>query len=437
MPPKAPQLPPYMRDKRLKSGKISYYFEPPGWAKKPAADDPRGPCPVEPEALGTDFAAAKNRVEQILLPAFESWRTGGRSDLVPLKTAVGTFDWMAGRFKETRAWDEIGDKTRRAYDQGLELVAKHALKDGTTVGARLIAEMDEAFTDALFQKLLLTTREVTDEAGNVQTVTVERRRFAIAAMTACRRAWFAARRAEPKIVPKDNPFSKMGLKGRAPGEAKRSTPTATWAHLVAFRAKAKELGESALATAALLTWEWSQREEHLFGAFEVEHYRPKDRPNMVLVVHPKNGEEVWWPLFTEAEPGETPEPLFPELMAELDAIKAGMIKGLMIRRNRIDRKRGVPVPWMTERGGLDYMRGRVKEIIRAAELPDDLSFTSFRHGGLTEAGEAELTDAQIRAGSRHKSSRMLPTYVKSTRKQLIDGALKRRATRTKTAHLSE
>jgi hypothetical protein len=28
----------------------------------------------------------------------------------------------------------------------------------------------------------------------------------------------------------------------------------------------------------------------------------------------------------------------------------------------------------------------------AAELPVDLSFTSFRHGGLTELGDSELRD---------------------------------------------
>ncbi|MCP1967971.1 hypothetical protein [Bradyrhizobium elkanii] len=42
-----------------------------------------------------------------------------------------------------------------------------------------------------------------------------------------------------------------------------------------------------------------QREEHVFGAFEISHYRPKERPNSVKIVHPKNGEEAWWPLFDD------------------------------------------------------------------------------------------------------------------------------------------
>ena len=46
----------------------------------------------------------------------------------------------------------------------------------------------------------------------------------------------------------------------------------------------------------------------------------------------------------------------------------------------------------------------MKEIIRAAGLRDELTFTSFRHGGFTEAGDAELTDREIMAQGRHKSA---------------------------------
>jgi hypothetical protein len=93
----------------------------------------------------------------------------------------------------------------------------------------------------------------------------------------------------------------MGLKALSPGQSRRETPTATWDELIAFRRKAKELGYGSIATAALTAWEWLQREEHLFGAFELKHYRPPERPDSVHVVHPKTGEEAWWPLFEEAK----------------------------------------------------------------------------------------------------------------------------------------
>ena len=58
--------------------------------------------------------------------------------------------------------------------------------------------------------------------------------------------------------------------------------------------------------------------------------------------------------------------------------------------------------------------------MRAAKLRDELSFTSFRHGGL--GADSNLSDAELRAAGRHRSARQLPTYAKRTRKQLIAGA---------------
>ena len=226
----------------------------------------------------------------------------------------------------------------------------------------------------------------------------------------------------------------MGLKARSPGQPVRETPTATWEELVAFRAAARKLGYSSVATAALVAWEWLQREEHVFGAFEITHYRPRERPNSVKIVHPKNGEEAWWPLFDEREHQPEHYPLFPELMAELDAIKASAvigIDGLMFRRDHAHRRGKAPRPWVTPRGDLDHFRSVVKDIIRAAGLRDELSFTSFRHGGFTEGADADMTDAELRAAGRHRSARQLPTYAKRTRKQLISAAIKRRAERAR------
>ena len=93
----------------------------------------------------------------------------------------------------------------------------------------------------------------------------------------------------------------MELKG-----SNRETPTATYAELQAFRAKAKEMGYPSLATAALIGWEWVQRRIDIFA----RHYRPKDRPQMVRVVHAKTCEEAWVPLFDDKG-----VPIYPELMA--------------------------------------------------------------------------------------------------------------------------
>jgi hypothetical protein len=83
------------------------------------------------------------------------------------------------------------------------------------------------------------------------------------------------------------------------------------------------------------------------------------------------------------------------------------------------------------------MSRKVKDVIRAAGLRDELTFASFRHGGFTEAADSDLTDAEMRAQGRHKSAKVLPTYAKRTMRQVTVGAKKRRATRTESGHLSE
>ena len=411
------KFPRYCRRKPLKSGRWAYFFEPPTWARKQS-------CPVKAEALGAEHAAAVERAENFLLPAFDSWRSRGLTDMVPASPVPGTFDWLVCVFKSHQKWQEIDHKTQRFYEQGLALFAGHKLKDGSRAGSKQILDFTKGFVDAIYAKLLV----VDDEDANGNIVMRERRRSANAAMTACRRAWFVGQRAQETKVPQINPFSRMGLKTRAPGQPARETPTATWDDLVAFRMAAKKLGYSSVGTAALLTWEWLQREEHVFGAFEISHYRPKERPNSVKIVHPKNGEEAWWPLFDE-----TGEPLFPELMAELDAIKEAIGSGLIFRRDHKQRRSQLPLPWITERKDLRYLRSVVKKIVVAAGLRTELSFTSFRHGGFTEGADSDLTDSELRAAARHRSTRQLPTYAKRTRKQLISGSKKRREERTKAA----
>ena len=211
----------------------------------------------------------------------------------------------------------------------------------------------------------------------------------------------------------------MGLESPHRGE----TPTATFAELQTFRTKAREMGMPSLATAALIAWEFVQRRVDIFATFEIAHYRPKEHPNACRVVHTKTGEENWIPLLDEKG-----VPIYPELMAELDAIKRERIGGLMLVRDWGDRR-----PWPTwpakDDPDLSYMAGKTKEIMRAAGLRDELTFTSFRHGGFTEMGDAELSDRQIMAQGRHRSPKVLPKYVKRTMRQVADGAKKRRAAR--------
>jgi hypothetical protein len=406
--------PRYVLRKPLKSG-WGYFFNVPTWARKAG-------CPVKNEPLGTDYDAAVRRAETVLLPAFDSWLSGGASDELPKIAAFGTLDWVFAEYRADRRFTKLDPKTKRLHESGMRLVGDHVLKDGRRLGGVRLTAIDTAVTDALYERLL--TIKVTDAEGNE--IERERRTRINHAMKSCRRAWKVAFRRNPTKVPAINPCSQMGLESY-----NHETPTATYDELQAFRAKAKEMGFPSLATGSLVAWEFLQRVEAIFSVFDVMHYRPKEHPNSVRVLHPKTNEENWVPLFDE-----TGAPIYPELMAELDAIKRDRIGGLMLCRDWGDRRPRPTWPRPND-PDLTHMSRKVKEIMLAAGLRPELTFTSFRHGGFTEAGDAGLTDAQIRAQGRHKSAKVLPKYVKRTMKQVADGAKKRRAIRTNDGHLSE
>jgi hypothetical protein len=400
-------LPRYVRRKPLRGG-WGYFFDVPTWARAAG-------CTVENEPLGTDYEAAVKRAEMVLLPAFDSWRSGGATDSKATDVAkAGTLDWVFAEYRADRRFTRLDVRTRRNHEVGFRLVGGYVMKDRRRLGMMPVTSITTAVTDALYEKLLIGSD------GRERRTTVNH------AMKTCRRAWNVASRRCPGKLPLVNPFARMGLRS-----SDRETPTATYADLQAFRAEAIEMGLASLATAALIAWEWLQREKDIFGTFDVAHYRPKERSNAVRVLHEKTQEENWIPLFDD-----NGVPIYPELMAELDAIKRERIGGLMIRRDWGER-----TPWPTwptpDDIDLTHMSRKTKEVIRAVGLREELTFASFRHGGFTEAADSDLTEFEIRAQGRHKSAKVLPRYAKRTMRQVAEGAKKRRATRTNADNLSE
>jgi hypothetical protein len=380
-------LPRYTERKPLKAGGWGYFFHVPSWTKKAG-------CPVQNAPLGTDYDVAVERAEKMLLPAFDEWRTGSApSGSSPTVAAFGTLDWMFAEYRADRRYTKLDPKSKRNHEVGFKLVGGYILRDGKRLGEKRLTAIDTALTDDLYEKLLIL--KTTDGDGNV--VERERRTTVNHAMKSCRRAWNIAARRNPGKLPLVNPFARMGLQS-----SDRETPTATFEELVAFRTTAKEMGLLSLATGALIAWEWLQRETDVFATFVAEHYRPKEHPDMVRVVDEKTRRVSWTPLFDDAG-----VPIYPELMAELDAIKRDRIGGLMLCRDW--GKRG---PWPTwpkpDMPDFTHMSRKVKEVIRVAGLRDELSFRSFRHGGFTEGGDAELTDREMLAQGRHTTVKVLP-----------------------------
>jgi hypothetical protein len=48
----------------------------------------------------------------------------------------------------------------------------------------------------------------------------------------------------------------------------------------------------------------------------------------------------------------------------------------------------------------------------------------FGTAGFTEAGDAELTDAEVRAQGRHKSAKVLPRYAIRTMRRVAKGIIR-------------
>jgi hypothetical protein len=402
-------LPRYVRRKFLTTREWGYFFEVPTWAKKAG-------CELQNRALGTDYAYAVREAETVLLPAFDSWRTRGMSDLVPVKAAPGTLDWLFNEYRISARASDVSARAMKLHEQGFTLVGKHLLKDGRELGTVQLKSIKTDVADEIFQKLLFVIE--TDEHGNE--VRRERRTSVNHAMKSCRRAWNVVARAYPHLVPA-NPFSKMGLKSKS-----KPTPTASYAELLQFRKAAKAAGRGSLATAALFHWEITAHGVSVLDRLMVEHYRPRERPDAIFIAQEKSGDSYWYPLFDRD--GRL---LFPELTKELDALCKDRIGGHLFLRD------GTTKPWYTAKGDPSYFIHEVKKVIRAAGLRDELTFTSFRHGGITEAADSGLTDAEIRAISRHTSSKVLPRYAKKTLEQVAEATSKRRVARTKRGHLSE
>ena len=251
----------------------------------------------------------------------------------------------------------------------------------------------------------------TSSTGKLQVGTRVAKRLRQANLCVIRmaRAWDAVRRLYPTVVPADNPFRGVELK-----HGKGTTRAASRAEAYALHAALIAAGEPHLAAVPLICFEWHQRPENvLAGHLTWADYRPADRPHMVRVLHNKTGVLVSLPLI------DSDGPLFPELTQYLDGLE----------------RLGIPVVLMTPKAEgapakpflLRTARNRVRAAARKAGLADDLTLAACRHGGLTELGDAELTEQGIMALSGHVVPDAARGYIKRTEVQRATGARKRRA----------
>lgn len=382
--------PRYMREKRLSGAMVGYYWEPPQLYRKAGFT-------LTGEALGTDYPTAIARARE-LNQHLDSWREGrGATKDLDLQPGFGSLGWLAERYKKSAAWGKVSARSRPEYERTLNLVLNHKLTTGQEVRLAPVQAISARGVDKLYVALQKSDR-------------VERRlRQANLCMTRMARAWDAVHRLYPKSVPAENPFRGVEME-----HSKGTTRPATRAEAYALHMALIAAGEPHLAAVPLVCFEWHQRPENvLAGHLSWGDYRPPERPSAVRVLHHKTGEMVWLPL---AHNGTA---LFPELADYLDGLERVGVPVVLMRPKAKD---ATAKPFM-----LREARKRVRLAASAAGLPSDLTLAACRHGGLTELGDAELTEQGVMALSGHKDARSARLYVKRTEHQRLAAASKRRA----------
>ncbi|WCT73971.1 hypothetical protein PQ455_01680 [Sphingomonas naphthae] len=380
------RMPAYVQARKLAGGAISYYWVRPKWASPPAMRHDRM-CPVVSTALGADPAAAIPRADA-LNAAFKEWRLGaGRTELVP-----GSVRWLFDWYRKSERYTTKAWKTRKGYKVAMDGVEAMAMKIGI-FGDRQAGAIDAPAADKLYARARAKHGE---RQGSYM-------------MQVCRLVWNQAMRPgySKATGVKANPFSGMGIKSTS-GTGNRA---ATRAEYDAYRATARAMGKQSMATAAAICFEGCQRVYDAFGFEDPDKkvrgvmwrdYRPGER---ISLIQSKTGNLVKIPLVDSID-GEAVV-LYPDLEEEL---------GRMVRR---------------EDGGLigeaydvDYMAKLHRRIRKKAGLPSDLRFTGFRHGGITEIGDAGEDD--VRAVSGHKTLDITAIYNKASEAKGRRIALKRR-----------
>jgi Phage integrase family len=337
-----------------------------------------------------------------LNPHYKAWLNKGQEGEALSNLRTGSFDWLVSVYKASPKYSRLPAETRSSYDRVLRLVSEYRISDNRAIGFLPLVMFTPAAADALFERL-----KVNPKGG-------ERVRTAVLAMRVCSRAWKVARRAEPRRVPSDNPFEKMGLTYKA-----KPTKLFQYADLMRFVAAADTAGHRSVGTAAMIAFFWLQREIDILGRLAWSQYRPADAPEIVRVFHHKTGVPIDMPLLDDDG-----SELWPELAARLDA--SDRHGTLIVTRDNPDRFTGVRVPWKKR-----YFLRTVSKIRQLAGIDPAIKFMGLRHGGNTEGGDADLTDAQLRALSGHKTANMTQLYTKRTLQQRREGARKRRDARTK------
>ena len=397
--------------RRLQNKSIRYYWELPPWAKarKKALREKSNPIYALENCfpLGPNYADAIQQaaILNAQLDEIRFHRGGGNNSLVGVGRAlpVGSFDWLCEKFFADKKFKKISMKQQNEYRKNLQLARDLTLKSGNRFGQSFVAAISAKNADQLYERLEKGPRG-------------PRIARATATMAACRRAWNVVHRAEPKIVPLENPFEGMELT-----KSGGNTVAATLQDLDAYVSAADALNLPSLGTAALIAYFWIQREADIIQNLKWGNYQPHSK---AIVRHNKTKKFVPLNLVGIDEEGQRVS-LFPELEARLSTLSRGPDDMKIIRRDQIDK-----LTRQRRDYSIDLFQKHDRLVRSKANLVERrITFASFRHGGHTEAANAGATDRELEATGGRSGSSTLATYVKHTTEQSTNLNLKRLAMR--------
>jgi len=393
--------PRYMIAKPLADGTVAYYWN-------PHKRDVLAGFPLERQALGTDYGLARIRCEgdprddneRGLNGFLDAWRAGRRDgkklDLMP---TYGTVDWWIERYYRSDAFvKKVSDRSKPDYRKALKRVADMAPGRPLPGITRLGQLPAKSITPAAVDKLYVLLRGGEDGT---------KYRSANLAIDIAKKAWRVVQRRYPDLFYDTNPFEGLD-RIHSEGEILPASRDEAYALAAAL----KEMGHPHLGAVPLICFEWLQRPENvLAGLTTWPGYRPPARPNHVQIEHHKNGKMIWHPL-------EDRQGCF---YPEIEAYLAGLAK-LGVPIVLTPGARGEVRPY-----SYSYARSVVRRARRKAGLPEHVTLAACRHGGMTELGDAELTEQGIMALSAHTTPDAARGYVKKTERQREAAARKRRA----------
>jgi hypothetical protein len=373
--------------KGLRNGQVAYYWN----ARK--GDITKG-FSLHREALGVDYGTAIARAGQ-LNAHLDAWRDGRKTDRSPeASRRFGSVDWWLEMYCRSPAFEKLKDRTKPSYRYQLRLLADIETKTGERLGTLPGRSITPSAVDKIYEVL----------RGGKDGTKLRRANHTI---DIAKKAWTVVQRTHPQQFAPSNPF--IGLtRFRSAATIQHATRSEAFALSEAIRAH----GHPHLAIVPLVCFEWLQRPENvLAGHLRWSDYRPVEWPNHVRIVHHKTGEIVLHPLEAARER------FYPELedqLADLAKIAIPIVATLG--------ERGTARPY-----SFSYAKRIVREARRRAGLAEHITMTACRHGGMTELGDAELTEQGVMSLSGHRTPGAARGYVKKTDAQRLTAARKRRA----------